>query len=493
MVLPLQDKLNTAIRCIKKTSEFTRSSSHSDRFSNGVEESMTTTQEPSRPDTPLEAARERRRTSIKLVKRAKKAGKATYAGIESVLRTLEKFAEVFPPLGSILRSVAAVLDQFKQKSSCRENYEKLEEELGEMEATLKQFAELEFDPDERNSRVSYILNSIQEETGRLKEKPARSKMFQALEAGKDEARIDECRRRIGIMIHQLQLQISFITLRNSGIQLRTSLLQQLSPARYARYDSSYSTALVRENSVYQPHANLQQDLYDWARNDESSKVYWMIGTADTSMTAVAYNMCEWLVKDSETHLGASFFCSTESPWSDSNRILPTIAYQLAQRSIKFQSYLCKILEKDPDISVLNLERQLSTLILNKLLHEPGAIDKGTVVVIDALDECIDRGQATLMAEALLERASELPFKLFVTSRREPPIKHLVAPRHPLAQKGNYHHLIRWELAKDHKLPGRDQVDWGIRPPFGHRMYAQVSRLLPPAPQIFWRVLMTDPL
>ncbi|KDN49172.1 hypothetical protein RSAG8_02525, partial [Rhizoctonia solani AG-8 WAC10335] len=137
------------------------------------------------------------------------------------------------------------------------------------------------------------------------------------------------------------------------------------------------------------------------------------------MTAVAYNLCEWLVKDSEAHLGASFFCSMESPWSDSNRILPTIAYQLAQRSSKFQSYLCKVLEKDPDISVLNLERQLNTLILNEFLHKPGSIDKGTVIVIDALDECKD---SALMAEVLLQHASELPFKLFVTSRREPPIE-----------------------------------------------------------------------
>jgi hypothetical protein len=171
------------------------------------------------------------------------------------------------------------------------------------------------------------------------------------------------------------------------------------------------------------------DLQLWADWLESAKLYWMNGMAGTGKTTIAFSFCSRLQRASQ--LGASFFCSRLfAECRDVSRIVPTIAYQLARFSLPFQSALCDVLGKDPDIGDYELSDQFEKLIREPLTEAKEAIPGNVVVVIDALDECSDNNGARAILDLLFRYAADLPVKFFVTSRPEPIINDRMQAQNP---------------------------------------------------------------
>lgn len=151
--------------------------------------------------------------------------------------------------------------------------------------------------------------------------------------------------------------------------------------------------------------------------------------AGTGKTAIAYSICTELEQKSQ--LGASFFCSRAMvECQDVNRIVPTIAYQLAQHSNSFRSSLCRVLGEEPNIGQHDIIRQFERLIRKPLLETGNVLPNNLVVVIDALDECSDTNATATVVDALLRHAVSLPVRFFVTSRPEPHIWSRVLTRDP---------------------------------------------------------------
>jgi hypothetical protein len=159
-------------------------------------------------------------------------------------------------------------------------------------------------------------------------------------------------------------------------------------------------------------------LRNWNMDTRSPNVYWMSGMAGTGKTTIACSLCAELERSGL--LGASFFCSRSLPeCQDVTRIVPTIAYQLARRSVHFQSVLCRVLSDDPDIGTRHPLKQFEKLMCDPLEEVKATLPPGLTIVIDALDECVDRNGAQLILETLFRHAMNLPVKFFVTCRPEP--------------------------------------------------------------------------
>jgi hypothetical protein len=149
--------------------------------------------------------------------------------------------------------------------------------------------------------------------------------------------------------------------------------------------------------------------------------------AGTGKTTIAYSLSEML--EDVCQLGASFFCSRLVPHCrDVNKIIPTIAYQLAAFSYPFRSALCDVLKDDQDVGSYNLRTQFNNLLNKPLLEIKEAMPTNVVVVIDALDECSDVNGTSLVLELLFCHARNLPIKFFVTSRPEPGISNKMMDR-----------------------------------------------------------------
>jgi hypothetical protein len=146
----------------------------------------------------------------------------------------------------------------------------------------------------------------------------------------------------------------------------------------------------------------------------------MNGMAGTGKTTIACSLAQAL--QARGQLGGSFFCSQASPeCRDANRILPTIAYQLAHYSTPFRAALFQVLDEDPDVASRNITSQFERLLKNPLMDPKTQLLGNVVIVIDALDECSSPAAVKLVLESLLKLTFDLPVKFFITSRPDPRI------------------------------------------------------------------------
>jgi hypothetical protein len=153
---------------------------------------------------------------------------------------------------------------------------------------------------------------------------------------------------------------------------------------------------------------------------EETCIFWMNGSAGTGKTTIAYTIAE----DCRKHqvLGASFFCSRDdSECSNPGLIFTTIAYQLGQFSALYRAEVTRALQSNPDIGYSSVPYQLEQLVVNPLRTLRGSFPP-CLVVLDALDECMDSGTISIILSSLSRHVTELsPLKFFITSRPEPDI------------------------------------------------------------------------
>ena len=163
---------------------------------------------------------------------------------------------------------------------------------------------------------------------------------------------------------------------------------------------------------------LLDEVESWTKDFYESPVYWLNGLAGTGKSTIAQTTAERLFADGR--LGASFFCSRDfKDRSSLHLIFPTLSFQLAHRYPDFRSTLIPLLQSNPDIGHESLCSQMERLIVNPLKKT----DISTVVVIDALDECIDDEPQSAILSVMGRFVEEIPnVKFFITGRPEPHIQ-----------------------------------------------------------------------
>jgi hypothetical protein len=159
------------------------------------------------------------------------------------------------------------------------------------------------------------------------------------------------------------------------------------------------------------------EIESWTKDFDRSPIYWLNGVAGTGKSTIAQTTAERVFADGR--LGASFFCSRDfKDRSDLQLIFPTLAFQLAYKYPDFRSILIPLLQSNPDIGYESLHNQMERLIVTPL-KEKGI---STVIIIDALDECVDYEPQSAILSIVGRFVEEIPkVKLFITGRPEPRI------------------------------------------------------------------------
>jgi hypothetical protein len=142
------------------------------------------------------------------------------------------------------------------------------------------------------------------------------------------------------------------------------------------------------------------------------------GLAGTGKSTIAQTIAERIFADGG--LGASFFCSRDfKDRRDLRYIFPTLAFQLAHKYPKFRSILVPLLQSNPDVVHESLYNQMEALIVRPL----NSSDISTVIVIDALDECVDKDPQSAILSVMGRLVEEIPnVKFLITGRPEPRIQ-----------------------------------------------------------------------
>jgi len=191
------------------------------------------------------------------------------------------------------------------------------------------------------------------------------------------------------------------------------ILAKLEPVCNAGYQAGH-----HDKCLSGTRESVLQDIMLWAKNPQDQNVFWLSGLAGTGKSTIAQSFSEMVAN--EGLLGASFFCSRDYlNRKELKNIFPTLAYQLACRYLNFQHHVIGTIKEDPTIAHTSLVSQFENLLVNPLSGKTISC----VIVIDALDECIDDQPASAVLSVLGRFAKQMPLvKFFITGRPEPRIR-----------------------------------------------------------------------
>jgi hypothetical protein len=204
-----------------------------------------------------------------------------------------------------------------------------------------------------------------------------------------------------------------------------ALLDRLQPVKSAFHDAHGAAPACLKDTRTQ----LLDEIATWMTDPSSKLVYWLTGVAGTGKTTIAQSVA-YKAADRKC-LAATFFFSRTSGSADRRRaaaVIPTLAYQLANRHKMFRDRICSAISNDRDVGERQVAMQAKTLLADALGGSRHVLPLPLVVVLDALDECDKENgrEGGDLIPILLHSLEKLPFsvKIFVTSRPEPSIKNM---------------------------------------------------------------------
>ncbi|CAE6496932.1 unnamed protein product [Rhizoctonia solani] len=353
--------------------------------------------------------------------------KLSWANLKGLLDTLNQAASAsgLGPLKTVVQGLIECIEIFEDAAQGQQAYIELQAELEETFKRLQQY--LALSPTIVAS-VSHVCVLIQKEIEDLKSQQTRPRKRRLSGGMDDETNVLASYKRMRTQLQHLPLDISISTLAIIEQHAMDARLEKLAPAISARYNLENKNIPRRGPCTEGTRTKVLDAMYQWAICKDTGNIYWMSGMAGTGKTTIAYTLCKRLDVGSNRNLGASFFCSRSLPECRSvGRIIPSIAYQLAQRFQPYQHVLCEAIKNNPDAQDGGPGVQFESLIVGPL-SDPKvkeAFPLNVVVVIDALDECEDATSTRQILDTLSIKLKGLPIKFVVSSRPEAAIRDLM--------------------------------------------------------------------
>jgi hypothetical protein len=139
------------------------------------------------------------------------------------------------------------------------------------------------------------------------------------------------------------------------------------------------------------------DVCDWASNEHSTKILWLNGAAGAGKSTIASSVVDQLSKD---FVVASFFCKRDTAGLSSwRKILTTLLYQMARNADlhRFRNILLQNLKENPSLAADQFLPEMEKLVIGVLENVPrDRISKQVIITIDALDECANEEDSSLL-------------------------------------------------------------------------------------------------
>ncbi|PCH41984.1 hypothetical protein WOLCODRAFT_119773, partial [Wolfiporia cocos MD-104 SS10] len=190
-----------------------------------------------------------------------------------------------------------------------------------------------------------------------------------------------------------------------------------------RDHAEYRSAINEAKNGYLPgtRMDLLTTLERWATAPEQPCIFVLSGAAGTGKSTVAYEFAKRL--DGIGRLGASFFfVRGDANLSCTTYVIPTIAYQLARSQVAIRACVVEHVRSHLSRGDLqSMEAQVQDLIARPLSVATADCNP-VVIIIDALDECMDQALERIprLLYLLLRgiRDLHIPIRIFLTTRPE---------------------------------------------------------------------------
>ena len=187
-------------------------------------------------------------------------------------------------------------------------------------------------------------------------------------------------------------------------------------------DAPYNSRFQRHESqcLAKTREQLHNQIAWWCQTSDDTCIYWLSGMTGTGKSTIARTIAHRLAGDGI--LGTSFFFSkVQGDVSNAAKFFTAIAALLVDNIPSLKPHVCKVIEEDSHISTKAPRDQWEQLILQPLQKLPaGSPDTRLVLVIDALDECDDDRDASLILQLFsqIDTISSIQLRVFITSRPE---------------------------------------------------------------------------
>ena len=229
------------------------------------------------------------------------------------------------------------------------------------------------------------------------------------------------------------------------------LLGKLDPVHSAGYQAGHHDTCLRGT-----RESVLDGVMRWAKDSQDKNVFWLNGLAGTGKSTIAQTFSEMVAQNGT--LGASFFCSRDYlERKELKNIFPTLSYQLACHYPPLRSWIIQAIKKNPSVARTSLISQLKDLIIDPL----SSTGISCVIVVDALDECIDDQPASAILSVLGRFVKHLPLtKFLITGRPEPRIRtgFRLPLLEPLTQIFLLHEVELSSVEEDIKLYLREKLN-----------------------------------
>ena len=163
-------------------------------------------------------------------------------------------------------------------------------------------------------------------------------------------------------------------------------------------------------------------LMNWIEaNEDVQPLFVVLGSAGSGKSSLLRTIAR--ICEEKNYLAASFFFSgTDSARNALGRLIATIAYQIAEAMPELRPYVARNVLAMPTIFSRSLKSQMQRLLLAPLsqlrLEYPDFSDYHRVIVIDALDECLESRHQLQFISVLSELLAHKPlrFRCLLSSR-----------------------------------------------------------------------------
>ncbi|KAF8809938.1 hypothetical protein BYT27DRAFT_7187242 [Phlegmacium glaucopus] len=174
-----------------------------------------------------------------------------------------------------------------------------------------------------------------------------------------------------------------------------------------------------------PHTRVAvlEDIMQWVEESELAQdafMLWLFGPAGTGKSAIAKRIAE-IATDKDLLIAAFFFSRTSPTRSTKDRLIATLAYQLALSIPDTRTQIEDAIERDPAIFKKTIQTQIDTLLIKPFQSVPTHIVASKkLIIIDGLDECNDSKAQVAILDAISRSFPKhnLPIIFLIASRPE---------------------------------------------------------------------------
>ncbi|EMD36490.1 hypothetical protein CERSUDRAFT_156165 [Gelatoporia subvermispora B] len=342
--------------------------------------------------------------------RASSAGRNGWLMLKKVLEDIAEAADMCPPLKTVLKGVVAVMEHVDTVKDVKDDFSKIASRLEGFETIFAQYQSQKDVPFVLRSRLERLSEELVPIGTMIQKKMGQGVTKRMLKALKDVEDVKDIFQTLATLLEKYQIECNLSIELNVLGGVAERLLEKLGHVQHAGIDSQTGDACMKDTRV-----DLLEDIGVWSRDPDVARIFWLSGMAGTGKSAIARSVCHMLREAGV--LGASFFCS-RGIRDNVTSIIPTLATSLARQNTDYRRSLLVVLRNEPDIGHYTVQTQVERLLENPLRDAFGDSPPMFVLVVDAMDECLDAKATRSMLSALIPHSRQIPVKFFLTSRPE---------------------------------------------------------------------------